>query len=108
MGATANPKVPIFVALALTAVGLLLAAVAGWGSFLAVLVSALALIPGGYATWTGIQQKHQGYLAGAVVAILLAISVSGALLVIYVVKGGARLAQEHRLETVKPGQAEKN
>ena len=79
----ADSKTPAFVAFALVAAGIAIAAVQGLtvGSILGGLVAAAGTIPACYGMWKGIQQETQGTLALSVTAVLLSLAV-GALLII--------------------------
>ena len=78
-----DSKTPAFVAFALVAAGIAIAAVQGLtvGSILGGIVAGSGTIPACYGMWKGIQQETQGTLALSVTAVLLSLAV-GALLII--------------------------
>ena len=83
----ADTKMPAFVAFAMVAVGILIAAVQGitHGSIVGGVIAAAGAIPACYGMWKGIQQETQGTLAVSVIAVLISLAVGGALIVLRVV-----------------------
>lgn len=83
----ADSKTPAFVAFALIAAGIAIAAVGGLlqGSILGGVVAASGTIPACFGMWKGIQQETQGTLAISVVAVLASLAVGGALIVLKIV-----------------------
>lgn len=79
----ADSKTPAYIAFALVAAGILIAAVSGFlkGSLLGGVVAGAGAIPACFGMWKGIQQETQGTLAISVVAVLASLAV-GALLII--------------------------
>ena len=82
-----DSKTPAFIALALVAVGLALAAVQGFvhGSILGGIIAAAGAIPACYGMWKGIQQETQGTLALSVGAVLLSLGVGAILIIMRVI-----------------------
>ena len=82
-----DSKTPAFIALALVAVGIALAAVQGFvnGSIAGGIVAALGAIPACYGMWKGIQQETQGTLALSVGAVLLSLGVGAILIVMRII-----------------------
>lgn len=87
MGSTPDSKTPAVIALALIAVGVLIAAVQGLtkGSLAGGVIAALGALPACYGMWKGIQQETQGTLALSVISVLAAIAVGGALIALRVI-----------------------
>jgi hypothetical protein len=83
----ADTKTPAFVAFAMVAVGILIAAVQGitHGSIVGGVIAAAGAIPACYGMWKGIQQETQGTLALSVTAVLVALVVGALLIVLRVV-----------------------
>jgi hypothetical protein len=83
----ADTKMPAFVAFAMVAVGILIAAVQGitHGSIVGGVIAAAGAIPACYGMWKGIQQETQGTLALSVTAVLVALAVGALLIVLRVV-----------------------
>jgi len=83
----ADSKTPAFIALALVAVGIALAAVQGMvnGSIAGGIIAAAGAIPACYGMWKGIQQETQGTLAVSVGAVLLSLGVGGVLIVMRII-----------------------
>jgi hypothetical protein len=82
-----DSKAPAFIALALVAVGIALAAVQGFvhGSIAGGIVAGLGAIPACYGMWKGIQQETQGTLAVSVGAVLLSLGVGAVLIVMRII-----------------------
>lgn len=82
-----DSKTPAFVAFALVAVGLAIAAVQGFtaGSIAGGIIAALGAIPACYGMWKGIQQETQGTLAMSVTAVLVALAAGGVLIALRVI-----------------------
>ncbi|MEJ7597164.1 MAG: hypothetical protein WKG01_04575 [Kofleriaceae bacterium] len=82
-----DSKTPAFIALALVAIGIALAAVQGMvhGSILGGVVAAAGAIPACYGMWKGIQQETQGTLALSVGAVLLSLGVGAILIIMRVI-----------------------
>ena len=82
-----DSKTPAFIALALVAVGIALAAVQGLvnGSIAGGIVAALGAVPACYGMWKGIQQETQGTLALSVGAVLLSLGVGAVLIVMRII-----------------------
>lgn len=82
-----DSKTPAFIALALVAVGIALAAVQGFvnGSIAGGIVAALGAIPACYGMWKGIQQETQSTLALSVGAVLLSLGVGAILIVMRII-----------------------
>jgi hypothetical protein len=82
-----DSKSPAFVAFALVALGIVIAAVQGLvhGSIAGGIIAGLGAIPGCFGMWKGIQQETQGTLAISVLAVLLALGVGAVLIVLRVV-----------------------
>jgi len=79
-----DSKTPAMVALALIAVGVVIAAIGGiqHGSVGGGVVAGLGAIPGCYGMWKGIQQETQGTLAISVATVLLSLAVGAVLIVL--------------------------
>ncbi len=82
-----DSKTPIFVALGLVAVGLVIGAAVGFtgGTILGGLIAAAGAIPAAVGMWKGIQQQTQTTLAMSVGVLLLALGVGGLLIVLRVI-----------------------
>lgn len=82
-----DSKTPAFIALALVAVGIALAAVQGFvnGSIAGGIVAGMGAIPACYGMWKGIQQETQGTLALSVGAVLLSLGVGAILIVMRII-----------------------
>ena len=82
-----DSKTPAFIALALVAVGIALAAVQGFvhGSIAGGIIAGLGAIPACYGMWKGIQQETQGTLALSVAAVLLSLGVGAILIVLRII-----------------------
>jgi hypothetical protein len=83
----ADSKTPVFVALSLVVVGVVIAAASGLahGSLLGGIIAAAGAIPACFGMWKGIQQETQGTLAMAVMAVLVSLAVGGALIVLRII-----------------------
>jgi len=82
-----DSKTPALVALALVAVGVVIAALGGitHGSIGGGVIAGLGAIPGCFGMWKGIQQETQGTLAVSVATVLLSLAVGAVLIVLRVV-----------------------
>ncbi len=82
-----DSKTPAFVAYALVAIGLAIAAVQGFtsGSIGGGVVAALGAIPACFGMWKGIQQETQGTLALSVIAVLVSLAAGGVLIALRVI-----------------------
>ncbi|HTR55721.1 MAG TPA: hypothetical protein VMJ10_33825 [Kofleriaceae bacterium] len=82
-----DSKTPALVALALVAVGVVIAALGGitHGSIGGGVVAGLGAIPGCVGMWKGIQQETQGTLAISVATVLLSLAVGAILIVLGVI-----------------------
>jgi len=78
-----DSKTPIFVAVALAVVGLLLGVIlsSGGGKLVAGLIAATGAVPAGVGMWKGIQQQTQSSLAMALGALLFSLAVAAAMIV---------------------------
>jgi len=78
---------PVFVALAFVALGIVIAAAQGFtkGSIAGGVVAALGAIPACFGMWKGIQQETQGTLALSVTAVLASLGVGAVLIILRVV-----------------------
>lgn len=83
----ADSKTPAFVAFAMVAAGIAIAAVQGLtkGSILGGVVAGLGVIPACFGMWKGIQQETQGTLAISVLAVLVALAVGAVLIILRVI-----------------------
>lgn len=87
----ANPvpdsKTPALAALAMVAIGIVIAAVQDikHGSLGGGIIAALGAVPACFGMWKGIQQETQGTLAISVGAVLLSLAVGGILIVLRVI-----------------------
>lgn len=83
----ADSKTPAYVALALVAAGIAIAAVQGFtkGSILGGVVAGCGTIPACFGMWKGIQQETQGTLAISVLAVLVSLAVGALLIILRVV-----------------------
>jgi len=82
-----DSKSPAFVAFALVALGIVIAAVQGLvhGSIAGGVIAGLGAIPACFGMWKGIQQETQGTLAISVLAVLLSLGVGAVLIVLRIV-----------------------
>jgi peptidoglycan biosynthesis protein MviN/MurJ (putative lipid II flippase) len=87
MGDVTDTKTPVYIALAMVAAGILIAAVQGIarGSLGGGILAAAGAIPACFGMWKGIQQETQRTLALSVTSVLLALGVGGILIVLRVV-----------------------
>lgn len=85
--AESDSKTPALIAVAMAAVGIIIAAVQGitHGSIAGGVIAGLGAIPACIGMWKGIQQETQGALAMSVGAALLALGVGAVLIVLRVV-----------------------
>lgn len=83
----ADSKMPVFVALAFVALGVVIAAAQGFtkGSIAGGVVAALGAIPACFGMWKGIQQETQGTLALSVTAVLASLGVGAVLIILRIV-----------------------
>jgi len=83
----ADSKTPAYVAFALVAIGIAIAAVQGLtkGSIAGGVIAASGTIPACIGMWKGIQQETQGTLATSVLAVLLSLGVGAVLIILRVV-----------------------
>lgn len=83
----ADSKTPAFVAFALIAAGIAIAAAQGLlgGSIFGGIVAASGAIPACFGMWKGIQQETQGTLAISVIAVLASLGVGGILIILKIV-----------------------
>lgn len=83
----ADSRMPAFVAFAMIAFGIAIAAVQGItrGSIAGGVIAAAGAIPACYGMWKGIQQETQGTLALAVVGVVMSLVIGGTLIVLRVV-----------------------
>lgn len=83
----ADNKTPAFAALALVAIGIVIAAVQGFthGSIGGGIVALLGALPACFGMWKGIQQETQGTLGLSVVALIASLVVGGLLIVLRVI-----------------------
>lgn len=84
---TPSAKTPIYISLALVAVGLILGAIGGFasGSILGGIIAAAGAIPAGKGAWLGMQGETQAGLAGALGMIMLSLGVGGVLLILGII-----------------------
>jgi hypothetical protein len=82
-----DSKTPVYIALGLAVVGILIAAAQGLvhGSLAGGIIAALGAIPACIGMWKGIQQETQGTLAMSVGAVFISLGVGGALIVLRVI-----------------------
>lgn len=82
-----DSKTPIFVALGLVAVGLVIGLAFGFtkGTILGGVIAAAGAIPAAVGMWKGIQQQTQTTLAMSVGVLLLSLGVGGLLIVLRVI-----------------------
>ena len=83
----ADSKTPAFVAFAMIAAGIVIAAVQGvtHGSILGGVIAGCGAIPACFGMWKGIQQETQGTLAVSVLAVLASLGVGVILIVLRIV-----------------------
>jgi hypothetical protein len=83
----ADSKTPAFVAFAMVAIGVAIAAVQGItiGSILGGVIAGSGTIPACFGMWKGIQQETQGTLAISVLAVLVSLAVGALLIILRVV-----------------------
>ena len=83
----ADSKMPVFVALGLILVGLIIAAANGLvhGSVGGGILAAAGALPAVFGMWKGIQQETQGTLAISVIAVLASLAIGALLIVLRVV-----------------------
>jgi hypothetical protein len=83
----ADSKTPAFIAFALVAAGIAIAAVQGLtiGSILGGVVAGSGTIPACFGMWKGIQQETQGTLAMSVVAVLASLGVGAILIILRII-----------------------
>jgi hypothetical protein len=83
----ADSKTPAYVAFALVAAGLAIAAVQGLtvGSILGGVIAGSGTIPACFGMWKGIQQETQGTLAMSVIAVLASLAVGAILIILRVI-----------------------
>jgi peptidoglycan biosynthesis protein MviN/MurJ (putative lipid II flippase) len=83
----ADSKTPVYIAVAMVAVGILIAALQGFthGSIGGGIIAAAGAIPACFGMWKGIQQETQRTLALSVSSVLLALGVGGILIVLRIV-----------------------
>jgi len=83
----ADSKTPVYVAFALVAIGLAIAALGGFGSgsILGGIIAGCGAIPACFGMWKGIQQETQGTLAMSVGTVLLSLGVAVVLIVLRVI-----------------------
>jgi len=82
-----DSKTPAIIALAMVAVGIVIAAIQGFvhGSIAGGAIAAAGAIPACFGMWKGIQQETQGTLAMSVAAVLVSLAVGAVLIVLRVV-----------------------
>lgn len=82
-----DSKTPAMAAFGLVVLGLLIAAIQGFGggSIAGGIIAALGAIPACYGMWKGIQQETQGTLAMSVTAVIVSLAVGGLLIVLRVI-----------------------
>jgi hypothetical protein len=83
----ADSKTPVYVAFALVAIGLAIAAVGGFGSgsILGGIVAGCGAIPACFGMWKGIQQETQGTLGLSVLAVLVSLAVAALLIILRII-----------------------
>lgn len=82
-----SAQTPIFVSLALVALGLVIAAIGGisGGSIAGGILAACGIIPAAWGAWAGMQQETQGGLAGALGMVFLSLGVGGILIILAII-----------------------
>ena len=85
--ADVDSKSPAFVAFALVALGVVIAAVQGLshGSIAGGVIAAIGAIPACFGMWKGIQQETQGTLALSVLAVLASLGIGAVLIILRIV-----------------------
>ncbi|NVB85130.1 MAG: hypothetical protein HOV81_42585 [Kofleriaceae bacterium] len=82
-----DSKTPALAAFGMVVLGLVIAAIQGFGhgSIAGGVIAALGAVPACFGMWKGIQQETQGTLAISVGAVILSLAVGGLLIVLRVI-----------------------
>lgn len=82
-----DSKTPALAAFGMVVLGLVIAAIQGFGhgSIAGGVIAALGAVPACFGMWKGIQQETQGTLALSVGAVIISLAVGGLLIVLRVI-----------------------